>query len=177
MKRIGWQQFPILCFQLCYSAFCFQVQLICCWGVNQSICNELAGMKSAHIFSFMFKKSDAYGALIGAVFSLTEQLVDICLPDESYNDFLFRNEDDQTKILTDRFPLIHSIRAMFLSVWDVPEGNMAETIWTPIYSDIKPDANWCLGFILLHVLYPLKFNNESQLTNVCVLSGIWCFRW
>lgn len=78
-------------------------------------------MKSAHTFLSCVEKSGiAYiwcvNALFnGEVFSLTEQLVDICLSDES-NDFLFRNEDDQTKIMTDRFLLIHSIIAVFLSM-------------------------------------------------------------
>lgn len=63
------------------------------------------------------KKNYTYGVLIREVFSLTKQLVDICLFDESYNDFLFRNEDDQTKIMTDRFPLIHSTQGNDVCQW------------------------------------------------------------
>lgn len=43
----------------------------------------------------------------GEVFSLTEQLDDICLSDESENESSLCSEDDQPKIIGDRFPPIH----------------------------------------------------------------------
>lgn len=79
--------------------------------INSSAGNEVSPMFRFYVF-FLKKKRDAYGVLMycfsGGVFSLTEQLVDICLSDESDNDLLFHNEDDQPKIITDRFLLIHS---------------------------------------------------------------------
>lgn len=71
-------------------------------------------------------------------FSLTEQLVDICLSDESDNDSLFRNdkEDDQPKIIADRFlPIHYTLQCLCQSAsWGgLWEKKMAETMWTQLF--------------------------------------------
>ena len=97
--------------------------------------NSSARQKSERILILCGKRSVAYGALMYCSmersFSLTEQLVDICLFDESDNDSLLRNEDDQPKIIAGRFftDPFHITMSLSKCVIRWPgKKNMAKTI-------------------------------------------------
>lgn len=62
------------------------------------------------VFGLYVKKAQLYMWCVKA-----EQLVDICLSDEFDDDLLFHHENDQPKIIIDRFLVIHSTSQCFLS--------------------------------------------------------------
>lgn len=92
---------------------------------------------------------------------LTEQLVDICLSDDSENESLFHNEDDQAKIISDTFS---QIRDVFFKVKVAWRKTSTKYSRIQLFFVCTEHKGLCLASTLLHVLLFVclfDFNNES----------------